>query len=313
MTALAAPVPDFVDAALARLAGAVHRARPELRALASAGGEQAQDRALADWLYGHWYSQALENTRCTPVPPGRADLTPALRAALAATGRWEPGWVALKALPGHACLAGRGQLVRVIPAGDYANVARPGVPVAPGDGLAVLDRLDWVDDPTGFWAARSLAAEPEAPHRRVYWSVGWESAATVLRGLAPALDAADRPWSLKCPTRAADFARVDSLVVYLARADWPAFEPHLTTLAPQLAACLRDALPPLALPIARGAALADSPTKAQSFGQSRCLALAPGVRALLATAHAGSGDAIALLKQGLRAAGIDPARPWAEA
>lgn len=302
---------DAVAPSLSRLVGTVRRAHDELRALVAGSGTGAPDDVLADWLYSHWYSCPEAAADSARRPPGRARLVSALRAALAAVGRWETGWVALKVLPDNACLAGRGWLTRIVASGDYANVARPGVPAAPGDGLAVLDRLEWVDEATGFWAVRSLAAEPAHPLRRLYWSVGWEYIGAVLRRLVPMLDAAQRPWSLKCPSQTADFTRVDSLVVYVSRADWPVFEPLVRTLAPQLAGWLRVAVPPLTLPVARGVALADNPAQAQSFGQHRCSALADGVRGLLAGGHLPIAEAVALLEQSLRASGIDPARPWA--
>ena len=131
----------------------------------------------------------------------------------------------------------------------------------------------------------------------------------MLRRLVPVLDAADKR-SLKCPSRRLKVARVDSLIVYVAQADWPVFEPLVRALAPQLAAYLRDGVPPLTLPIARGVAVSDSPVHTQSFGQSRCVALAAGVRNLVARARIRTSEAVALLKQSLRARAIDPTRPW---
>ena len=288
----------------------MRRAHDELSALTGRNGADTKIDVLADWLYVHWYSRPAVAWDCAQIPPGRANLVPALRAALATTGRWETGWVALQVMPNNACLAGRGQFTRIVASGDYANVARPGVPVAPGDGLAVLDRLDWVDEPTSFWGARSLEAEPAHPFKRVYWSVGWNCVGNVLRRLLPVLDAADRPWSLKCPSQAAEFSRVDSLVVYVAQADWPVFEPLVRALAQQLTAYLRDGVPPLTLPIARGVALSDSPVQTQSFGQSRCVALAEGVRDLVVQARINTSESVALLKRSLRARAIDPAKPW---
>ena len=310
MTAFAPGQAGAVDVALSKLVEIVRRAHDELSALVSRDGTAAEIDVLAEWLYLHWYSRPMPNRICTPTLPGRANLVPALRAALAATGRWETGWVALQVLPDNSCMAGRGQLTRVVASGDYANVARPGVPLAPGDGLAVLDRLEWVDEPTGFWGCRSLEAEPSHPLTRIYWSVGWECIGKVLCGLMPMLDATRRPWSLKCPSQAVEFARVDSLVVYLAQADWPVFEPQVRACAVSLAAYLHEAVPPLTLPITRGVALADSPSLTQSFGQSRCAALAEGVRTLLTHRCIESSEAIELLKQSLRNRAIDPAKPW---
>ena len=300
---------DTVEQALSRLVDTVRRAHDELCSLLSRQDHAKNDR-LADWLYAHWYSCPATDWDCAPIQPGRTNLVSALRASLAATGRWERGWVALQSMPNNACLVGRRQLTRIVPSGDYANIARLGVPVAPGDGLAVLNTLDWVDEPPGFWGARSPDADPSHPLKRIYWSVGWDCVSIVLRRLVPVLDAVAKPWSLKCPTHAAEFARIDSLVVYVAQADWPVFESPIHALAPELASYLRDDVPPLTLLLARGVALADSPSQTQSFGQNRCAALAEGVRTLLVHTGVERSEAIALLKESLRASGIDPAKPW---
>jgi hypothetical protein len=47
-----------------------------------------------------------------------------------------------------------------------------------------------------------------------------------------------------------------------------------------------------------------------SFGQSRCIALAPGVRTLVSTPGIRPPDALELLKQSLAKHAIDPAAPW---
>jgi hypothetical protein len=310
VSTLAVQAEDSIEAPLCRLVLMVRTAQAQLLALDTLADRDAPNAALSDWLYTHWYSSPPTNWQAAKLPVGRSNLVPVLRAAHAATGRWQKEWVALSAMPDNACLAGRGQQTRIVAPGDYANVARPGVPVAPGDGLAVLDRLDWVDEPTGFWGARSIDAEPAHPLMRIYWSTGYDNVGKLLRQLVPVLDAVQRPWSLKCPTLAQEFSRVDSLVVYVARADWPVIEPRVRALAIQLAPRLRQEVPPFTLRIARGVAIADSPGPTQSFGQSRCMALADGVRALLARRDAGMSEGIVLLKQSLQGHAIDPGRPW---
>jgi hypothetical protein len=259
-------------------------------------------------VYAHWYSRIHGAVDVEQSP--RAGFVSALSAAVAATGRWQTGWVALESFPDGRCIAGRGKLTRLVRSGDYANVARPGVPVEPGDGLAVLDRLDWLDESTGFWGARSLDEEPPLPHKRVYWSVDWTRIARVLRELIPVLESVGKPWSLKCPSEPLHFARVDALVVYLARSHWPQFEPVIGTLAKELAPQLRHAVPPLTQPISRGVTCADSPVRDVSFGQVCCQALASGVRNLLDSERRELHVDLQALKQGLVQHGIDPNQPW---
>jgi HopA1 effector protein family len=75
---------------------------------------------------------------------------------------------------------------------------------------------------------------------------------------------------------------------------------------------LRAAPPPLTREIGPGAGMAEDPQDGMSFGESRCRALAPGVRALLGRPAGSAQGSLLVLAEALRAAGIDPARPWRE-
>lgn len=297
-------VTEQVQASLSELASLVRSAREPLRQIAHSASDSD---LVADWLYENWY--------CASNDAGGVQITQtwfmaALGAALASTGRWETGWVALAgAVDGHI-VAGRGAFTRRLAPGDYANIARPGLPVEPGDGLVVLDRLHWLDEPTGFWGARSLEREPPLPHKRLYISVNCANVCSVLRRLVPRLDAVQKPWSLKCPSDPQRFARVDALIVYVSRADWALFEPVLRAVASEVEPLVRSTVPPLTQPIATGFASADSPTNGFSFGQHCCKALATGVRGLLSDDTRDPQQALGLLQSSLITHGIDPQQPW---
>jgi hypothetical protein len=291
-----------VQAALDRLSALVNAHRSQLAGLA---GE-----ALADWVYAHWYMAPA-------VPFARRDLqappqgvSRLLRAALESPQYWEPGWVALEVAPGQRVLAGKGAQRRVLEAGDYANMARPGAPVVPGDGLATFSLLAWVDAPTGFQGVRHYRAEPSGPLVRLYFSVGLGSLARVLRDLIEVLEALDTAWSLKCPVQPAGYGRIDTLVVYLPRAQWPRAEASIVDAARCLAGHLRDAVPPLARVLGRGVAFAEDPPGLESFGQSRCVALAKGIEGWLARQGPAEPLRRRTLLMALQRAGIDTRRPW---
>jgi len=63
--------------------------------------------------------------------PGRDNLASALRASIAASTHWETGWVAMRIAPSGMCLAGRENQRRELRPGEYVNLARHGMPVAP--------------------------------------------------------------------------------------------------------------------------------------------------------------------------------------
>jgi hypothetical protein len=267
---------------------------------------------VGNWLYEHWYSVPFPPTSVAPVMPGREDVVPLLRVVGVADRPWETGWIVLQTGRNGGCVATRAGVTRTVEPGDFANRSRPASPAVPGDSIDVLDRLDWVDEPTAFWGRRSVCGEPTAPLARVYVSTGQEHIAAVLAQLVPALEALNRHWSLKCPTRASYYARVDSVVVYLERSDWDDVVPAVVRVARELSSVLRDAVPPLTLRIARGFAFAEDPLGAQSFGMHRCRALAPAVKSLLDDGAPRRGKAVGLarLRKSLAEHGVDPVRPW---
>jgi len=73
---------------------------------------------------------------------------------------------------------------------------------------------------------------------------------------------------------------------------------------------LRLTHPPLTFPMAPGVAFAEDPGPDFSFGQDRCNALAPAVLALLDDDRQPLTAGIDMFKEALRAARIDPERPW---
>jgi hypothetical protein len=305
-------VPASVNRDLERLASLIAASRDELEAVcraAAPAGTPGVINAVADWLYEHWYLK--QGTAPSQDDPSsrQANFAAALRAALPASTRWLQGWTALETRANGVCIAGRRGVSRELRCGDYANLSRPGVPVMPGDGVAVIECVEWVDWQTGFWTARSAAGEPSAPLVRMYWSVAAERIFVVLRRVAGCLDELRVRYSLKCPLRQADFTRVDSLVVYLERAAWDAVRDQLTGIAKELRADLRGSSPPLTRRLTFGAAFAEDPGPVESFGQSRCRALSQAVVAILNEKRRAPDD-VGILVEKLRKAGIDPARPW---
>jgi hypothetical protein len=300
---------------LARLVRHSIAHRDELLTLTRAARSAATDdgAAIAHWLYQHWYLVPDVPAEALGSMSLRTNLPAMFRAALPASTRWMTGWVVLDVGRNGACVAGRRGQARELRCGEYANVSRPAVPVMPGDAVVVTGCVDHVDAQTGFWASRSAAGEPVAPLIRLYWAAREEQVGHMLRDLTQTLERLAVRFSLKCPIRSEDFARVDPLVVYLERSAWDMGRDSLIDLAQRSEARLRAATPPLTLKLASGVAFAEDPGEAESFGQSRCRALATGVSALLADPDPPLDRGLSLLGQALRAARIDPNRPWLNA
>jgi len=304
-------LPRDVHRALLVLARAIQSAPDELVATSRGSGAESASTlaAVSQWLYGSWYCRLPAPEAPLAAWTARTNLASALRASTAASTRWEPDWVAVRAGLDGVCVAGRGTETREVHAGDYANLVRPGLPVAPGDRIALRAAIEWTDPATGFWWLRS--GEPRLPLARVYFSVTWQHAGYVLSAVTTALDGASVPYSLKCPSEAGGFARIDSLIVYLDTEAWSTAAPIIKETSHEVARQLRGQRPPLTKRVARGVAFAEDPGDGRSFGESRCAALAPGVQRLMQDQAFSMESGVAALAASLEAAGVNPACPWA--
>lgn len=312
-------LPRDVDRALRRLLKILKSAPAEIKTLVQPlnGSEDEVVHAsrleqISNWLYAAWYTALNYSEGPQALHPGRDNLASALRASTAAATRWETGWVAMRTGPSGLCLAGHGNQTRELHPGEYVNLARHGMPVAPGDHIAVTELIEWIDEPTGFWCARSWTAEPQKPLMRVYFSTRSDQVGFVLMEVTETLDRLKLPYYLKCSAFAPVYSRVDSLIVYLEAGSWSRTAVEITTMAERIRDHLRDATPPLTKKIAQGVAFAEDLGTNESFGESRCRALAPAVLALLQDQHSSPQDGLHILTESLIAAGIDPVQPWIE-
>lgn len=295
---------------LARLVALAGRDRDHVRDLLGAEGpvEPVAVQRVSAWLYHTWYAAPPEAVAVAPRSL-HPDLAAVMRASVASSRRWSPGWVALETHRDGSCVAGRRGAMRRVRPGEYASVSRPGVPVAPGDALVVSECESWVDWSTGFWTTHS-ARMPSAPLIRIYYSVDVSAIAHVLSVVTDALDELGLRYSLKCPVWASGFSRVDTLVLYLERAEWHDAQQAFMAAMRELEGQTRPWWPPLTLRLAPGLAFAEDPGNDESFGQCRCRILAPAVATMVEHLDAPDERQLDLLQQALAAAGVDPERPW---
>jgi hypothetical protein len=314
------PVATDVRAALTRLLSLVETAGPGQVRIAGVPvdltvtpGEAALDD-IARTLYAAWYTRPPDG-RPSPATglEWRADLVALLRAAHASAERFEDGWVVAAAYPDGRCRAARDESWRLVRPGEYLNLARPGVPPAPGEPAAVVARTDWVDEPTGFWFTGAPPEGPSPPLARAYLNVRADAVPRVLHALTAELADAELPYIVKCPRTVDGYARVDSLIVYHERRRSNALRAVLASMAGLLRGCLDPATPPLTERVAPGVSFADDPAGHKSFGEQRCAALAVGLVDAAQAGNLGGAAALAHLLAALKRAGVDPAQPWRDA
>lgn len=270
----------------------------------------ASSDAVSNWLYRTWYTGETGMQNTDNKSYWRDTLVPLLRASHAAFDRWQQGWVALQSSPDGACIVGFKDWKKELSPGEYANISRPGLPPSPGDNLATSELTDWVDRETGFWCAQSFSGPPSQPIVRAYWSSSWKHVGRVVREVTTDLEQLEVKYSLKCPLKVEQYSRVDSLVVYLEKASWSAVSARLRKTASRLEPYLRGKVPPLTKQLAAGFAMAEDPGGQQSFGESRCRALAPAVVSIWRNKAMSSDAKLEMLLQAILSSGIDPERPW---
>jgi hypothetical protein len=313
-SAVRVDVPPDVHEALVRLLRLVERDRHGAATVDSAAVEPGEGAAgIADAIYGTWYTS--DPGVAAPewhAPPWRVDLAPLLRAAHTDARRFEDGWVVTASSPNGRCWLTKQGASRLARPGEYANLTRPGVPPAPGERVAVVARVDWVDEPTGFWFTADPPGGPLPPLSRAYLNVRCDTVAPVLRRLTEALDQTVLPYTLKCPRTIVGYARVDALVLYHERTRTHDVRALLAGMAHDLTTLLEPATPPLTERVAPGVAFADDPGSGKSFGEHVCAALATGLVAVARTGATGE-SAVAALVAALETAGIDPTQPWLKA
>jgi HopA1 effector protein family len=277
------------------------------------GGGSARDAdALADLLYGAWYTQPAVAPPPAPGDPplGRITLLPALRAAAARPPARDGSWTVTAAGPGGVIAAADGAAggrATILRPGDYVMALRPGVPAAPGEPVAPTGPIDHLDAELGLWWSWAEPA-PAPPLGRVYLDVRPATAARAVHEVTQAL--APFAHQLKCPILPSACERVDAVVVYHARGDRDAVLAALA-VRDRLWELLDPAVPPLTCAVAPGLAWADDPGDGRSYGESRSRLLALAIDAAAATWPALDGAArVALLVDALERAGLDPGAPW---
>lgn len=273
--------------------------QPEAVAAATKAG------TLADWLYTNWYLAPQEAFAVPAATPPFDALDSGLSEIVDTLSPWTDGWIVLVADVDGRCLAGKGEARRWVAPGRYAGPDRPGLPAMPGDRISMPDHLAWRDTDTGQWAAQS-PVPPDGPLVRVYVNVGPDGIGHAVRRIVAWLVDEDIKFRMKCPTSLAGFARVDALVLYLERADWPQLQDAVGSWAEDIAPLVRPGCPALTLSIAPGVGFAEDPGNGRSFGQHRCGLLADVIIKLPQE----SADVAAQLERAIAAAGIMATQPW---
>lgn len=288
---------------------AVEVARPYLTGVAERGYDAMP--AISAQLYTYWFSKAGQAPGVIHEQFESPSLLARLRAAHAASGCYEAGWIVI-ATNGRGLITVErfGERLRlVVP--DYVLDARQRRPVQPGDWVSVTTRRDYPDYENGWWMCHArVGAAPVAPMVRIYWNCPATAITTLVTRLTNVLEQAGVPYTFKCPLVTSLFGRIDGVVCYLAPSAYEILKPQLRAIHKALSPLLNDEVPPFTLRLGRGVAVAEDPANGQSFGQSRCDAVAAS---LIQASLSGVNDTTGLenaIGTGLPLYGISSERPY---
>lgn len=215
-------------------------------------------------------------------------------------------WRVLEQLAHGALVAQRGMLVRRLEAGEYLY---DGVPARPTRGSMVMRqhaRASRVLDPSFqyLFGEAEADAQSDAATVRYYFAARGEYLEALVRWLTSRLDAARVPFQLKYPAQQSDLLRSDAVVLYVGARYAALVHRVVAQRARSLRRWTRTVTPLWALELLPGVAFAQDPASDDSFGGSRCRALARG---LLNAATSGneSADVVAHVREAFVDAGID--------
>jgi hypothetical protein len=170
------------------------------------------------------------------------------------------------------------------------------------DGMSLVDRHDVVgrDGWWRTWGDEWMPTRSRSHAARIMLSPRPDELGAFVTTITAALIDEPVPWLLACPTDRQRLRRPAACVLYL---------PDVEALPPNLLGLLRPSLqnvtPPLCLPLAPGAALAEYPDNGMSFGEHRCHLLALAL--CMPAARRAPLQAIADV---FASHGIDPRQPY---
>ena len=122
-----------------------------------------------------------------------------------------------------------------------------------------------------FFSHKSLDLSEMAQMVRIYWNVRLDCVEGLTRCIVDNLNGSEIIFQLKVCTRACDYTRRDSAVLFLPRRMFRVASLSLAPMLPYLSACLDASEPAFTRRLAPGIGLAEDPgIPSQSFGSSRC-------------------------------------------
>ncbi|KPA95922.1 lanthionine synthetase LanC family protein [Pseudomonas asplenii] len=252
---------------------------------------------LQQYLYRHYYTGLIRDPHPQPAwyPPS--------------SPRYDSAWQVLEQLGDGALAVQHGTVMRRVEPGEYLFEGAP-ARATRGRSVSVL-RSAWTTelDPAFVYLFGHAAADAYSEDCLVRYYLAPEPAqlAEVVQTLSNALNQACLPYILKYPCDTSQWLRHDTVVLYIAARQAHQVHSLLGRQGQWLRQRLRGQVPLWAQPLMPGLGFAQDPTDGQSFGESRCRALALGLADAVCSA-----DAMDAIRRQFEAQGIDWQQPHLE-
>lgn len=245
--------------------------------------------------------------RISPLAIGRTDLMARLTAANCGRGSRDPGWRVTDA-DGATVRVERGGITLWVSPDSFAP-PREG-PARLGDiGSVLLPRGLKHRSPGHYTALGDLGLSPEEPLLRLYWSLTPEGAVAATQHVTKLLNERGTAFIFKALADSSAYARCDAGVLYVARDDAPGALDLARAFAAANPAGVRERVPALTQPVARGIAMADDPDDARGFGFPRCELIAAAATDAWSGGRPSPDEAMAAVEARFAAVGLSLDHP----
>jgi hypothetical protein len=241
-------------------------------------------RGLQAVLYQRCYSHRLAAPAAPPIHSLEpdADLVSRLAAANHCLTRWDGAWLVYRANPDGTLFVIKGETQRSAHPGEHAHedARLAGTPPVAGTFVSLyMPRESYTLQPGFYFMFGETPGTLWDEHFtiRYYFNAAADSVGRVVRYLTSQLNRYEVPYRMKALTDPRAYARVDPMVLYIARRYVQIVQRIVDAMPPETAGLLSPATPLFTRPVRPGVGMAEDPATGESFGMHRCRLTAEGL------------------------------------
>ena len=238
----------------------------------------ALTKRICDTLYERCYlKKVISDVRLEQEAPKQENLSALLHKANTGLDGWDANWRVYQVAEDGRLFVQKADRSRVALAGEYTTYQWPGVKPKPGDFVSLRKFTGTTEVQEAFFFAFGHTLSDQFDDYslvRFYFNVRARGAVNLLNVVTQNLNRYTLPFQFKTLFNASAYTRPDAAVLYVARRYYPIVAALIWDMYDKIEGDLRDAVPSLSYPFARGIGAADNPKDGVSFGIHRCQLIA---------------------------------------